>query len=125
MVGRCQYCSAPWDQHSPGITCAVCRELVLACPSCRRAEYHCTTHAHLSHCYFANLNQFSLDELRQQAGALAELEAGFMQERSDVPGVRGAILVYEAPLGEDSAPSVWVYRAVSVRGACRILAMIF
>lgn len=35
VVGRCQRCSAPWDDYSARCRCASCRLLVLLCDGCR------------------------------------------------------------------------------------------
>ena len=94
VVGRCLYCDAPWDAHAPEVTCAVCRELVLACPSCRAAPrgegagcragapgFHCAAHMHLASCYFAELGSFSADELRVMGAALAAFEGALSGDR--------------------------------------------
>ena len=43
------------------------------------------------------------------SGDRARLETGFMAARPEIPAARGAVLVYEGPLEEDSLPAYWVY----------------
>eukprot|EP00429_Kryptoperidinium_foliaceum_P031036 CAMPEP_0176153554 /NCGR_PEP_ID=MMETSP0120_2-20121206/78442_1 /TAXON_ID=160619 /ORGANISM="Kryptoperidinium foliaceum, Strain CCMP 1326" /LENGTH=948 /DNA_ID=CAMNT_0017490617 /DNA_START=174 /DNA_END=3018 /DNA_ORIENTATION=- len=77
VVGRCLYCSAPYDVFQPGCVCTVCREPTLVCDSCRPTlrEYHCHVHAHLRSCYFTDLTPFSQSELESQLKQLTELKS--------------------------------------------------
>ena len=89
VVGRCAYCDAPWASLEGGVTCAVCRDPVLACDACRRAlpvrdEYHCPSHFELRHCYFRSLDKWAagsgesdisnVQALRLQAAELDRFE---------------------------------------------------
>jgi predicted sulfurtransferase len=73
VVGKCLYCSCPYDTFHPHCVCTVCREPTLVCAPCqeRVEEYHCVNHFYLRTCYFTNLTRFSNDELKRQ---LDELE---------------------------------------------------
>ena len=51
------------------------------------------------------------------SGSDARLETGFMSSRPEVPGARGAVLVYEGPLEEDSEPAYWVYGTAGATGS--------
>lgn len=67
VVGKCQYCSQPWDEYNA--VCTVCRTMTLVCPSCAqqlRGEYHCPDHFFLKDCYFTDLSIFTKKELQQQ-----------------------------------------------------------
>ena len=66
VVGRCAYCNIPWASLEGGVTCAVCRDPVLACDACRSAlpvrnEYHCPSHFELRHCYFRSLEKWAVE----------------------------------------------------------------
>jgi predicted sulfurtransferase len=73
VVGKCLYCSCPYDTFHPHCVCTVCREPTLVCGPCqdRVKEYHCFNHFYLRTCYFTNLSRLSNDELKRQ---LDELE---------------------------------------------------
>jgi len=93
VVGKCKYCTDPYDVFHPDIVCCVCREPILACSKCQRelsekqrqlrglaplrdgdntndiscrTEYHCEVHFHLKSCYFTSLIGLSKSELEQQ-----------------------------------------------------------
>ncbi|KAL9183681.1 hypothetical protein ACHAXT_004537 [Thalassiosira profunda] len=87
IVGKCQYCSDPYDTFCPENVCTVCREPVLVCENCQlglhqkqrtlrgiddgekgdcRTEYHCEDHIHLKACYFTSLHGFAEEELEKQ-----------------------------------------------------------
>lgn len=73
IVGKCNYCHAPWDRFDPHCVCTVCREPILVCEPCQAEmrEFHCKQHFHLRHCYFNDLKPFIRDDLYKQ---LEELE---------------------------------------------------
>lgn len=99
IIGKCQYCSDPYDVFHAENVCTVCREPILVCDKCQlnlcqtqqslrgltssdgmeddskkesscRAEYHCQDHFHLSTCYFTSLYGFERNELRKQVEEL-------------------------------------------------------
>jgi predicted sulfurtransferase/23S rRNA-/tRNA-specific pseudouridylate synthase len=75
VVGNCIACSLPYDEFNPACVCTVCREPVLACKDCQESlmEYHCRQHAHLSTCYFSNLECFTAPQLLEQLHCLENL----------------------------------------------------
>jgi predicted sulfurtransferase/23S rRNA-/tRNA-specific pseudouridylate synthase len=75
VVGKCLYCTAPYDTFHPSCVCTVCREPTLVCDACRTStpEYHCKDHFHLRSCYFSNLTRYSTGDLEKQLGQLEEL----------------------------------------------------
>ena len=78
VVGQCLECQQSFDQFDPHCVCTVCREPTLVCDSCREqlVEYHCSIHANIKHCYFTNLDSFSVGDLQKQLlGLQTELEA--------------------------------------------------
>jgi len=79
VMGQCVDCAAPHDQYSGKVSCTVCRQPVLCCPSCVATanppdEYHCPKHRHLKHVYFTILDSFSDADLERQRGALLSME---------------------------------------------------
>ena len=74
VVGRCMYCSSPYDTFHPHCVCTVCREPTLVCGSCQQGvvEFHCFGHFHLRACYFTNLTHFSNTELERQLEELQQ-----------------------------------------------------
>mmetsp|Transcript_3625 Transcript_3625/g.8715 ORF Transcript_3625/g.8715 Transcript_3625/m.8715 type:complete len:818 (+) Transcript_3625:4459-6912(+) len=94
VVGRCRYCTAPYETFDPHCICTVCREPVLVCRDCQRLdntnakviiddatttvspcirEFHCRAHGHLQECYFTNIERFSRSELEIQLDKLRTL----------------------------------------------------
>ena len=102
VVGRCRYCTAPYESFDPHCICTVCREPVLVCKDCQQLdddrsnedtltttktngpssssssfhnirEFHCRAHEHLQDCYFTNIEQFSKKELEIQLDKLQSL----------------------------------------------------
>ena len=99
MVGRCAYCGGAWETVSGDHACAVCKDPVLVCNHCAQAlpsesgggggevgptataaaapfaaSYHCASHAHLGHCYFADLSRWA-DPLDRANGAALKAQA--------------------------------------------------
>eukprot|EP00956_Cyclotella_meneghiniana_P008079 scaffold10767_cov65-Cyclotella_meneghiniana.AAC.10 len=86
VVGKCLYCSEPYDIFLPENVCTVCREPVLVCPTCIqsliaqqlkfrsldltehniRVELHCEDHFQVKSCYYTSLFGFSLQSLMEQ-----------------------------------------------------------
>jgi len=68
VVGKCIECYRPYDEISGANLCAVCRDLILICPSCRNRlhEFHCDRHQSWKHAYFTFLERFTSDELQTQ-----------------------------------------------------------
>ena len=79
VLGKCAYCQTPHEEHSSDRVCAVCRDSVLVCDSCRlsrRGVYFCKTHRALDGAYFPFLDGFDKEALQTQAGKLeAALDA--------------------------------------------------
>lgn len=78
VMGQCVDCAAPHDQYSGKVSCTVCRQPVLCCPSCVSGaippdEYHCPNHRHLKHAYFTVLDSFSDADLERQREALLSM----------------------------------------------------
>lgn len=75
VVGKCLYCTSPYDTFQPGCVCTVCREPTLVCFDCRPniREYHCQNHLHMRECYFTDLSPYSKNELENQLNGLREL----------------------------------------------------
>ena len=89
VVGKCLYCTNPYDVFQPGCVCTVCREPTLVCDRCRSCvrEYHCHNHFHLRSCYFTDLSPYTKVQLESQVyrlrEALTEISFGkrFKQKR--------------------------------------------
>jgi len=77
VVGKCLYCSEPYDVFEPGCVCTVCREPILVCDRCRPLvrEYHCHNHFRMRFCYFTDLSPYSKVELESQLQGLQEIMA--------------------------------------------------
>ena len=75
IVGRCIECTAPFDEICGSRVCAVCRDLVLVCPSCQSKlrEYHCKRHSSWKDSYFTFLETFDSEELERQKNRLVHL----------------------------------------------------
>ena len=75
VVGKCLYCTAPYDTFHPSCVCTVCREPTLVCDACRTSapEYHCKDHFYLRLCYFSNLTRYNTGDLEKHLGQLEEL----------------------------------------------------
>jgi len=84
IVGKCEYCDAPFDGLDGGRVCTVCRDLVLCCPACdaKVREYHCELHMHLKDIYFTFLEPFSADELVAQKKSLLEIHDTLLGRRN-------------------------------------------
>lgn len=86
VVGKCLYCSDPYDIFLAEHICTVCREPVLVCPTCIqslvsqqlnsrgldttqqniRVELHCEDHFQVKSCYYTCLFGFSVQSLNEQ-----------------------------------------------------------
>jgi predicted sulfurtransferase/23S rRNA-/tRNA-specific pseudouridylate synthase len=66
VVGKCGYCTKPYDVFHPENVCTVCREPTLVCTECKLPEVHCRKHYHLRACYFTCLDPFNADQLLDQ-----------------------------------------------------------
>jgi UPF0176 protein len=75
VVGRCVECEAVFDELCGSRVCAVCRDLVLVCPTCQSAlkEYHCRRHSGWKNAYFTFLEVFDEDELCRQKQRLNDI----------------------------------------------------
>lgn len=75
IVGRCVQCSAKFDEICGSRVCTVCRDLVLACPTCQSTlrEYHCRRHSSWKDCYFTFLEMFDVDELKEHIRGIKEV----------------------------------------------------
>ena len=76
--GRCFSCGAATEAMSSDRVCAVCRDQVLQCDSCRtrlRGVYFCRDHSHFGGKFFPFLEHFSVPQLRVQQTALKAMAA--------------------------------------------------
>ena len=75
IVGKCIECQTPYDRISGATLCAVCRDLILLCPSCKSSlsEFHCERHQLWKKVYFTFLERFTLEELHTQHKELQKL----------------------------------------------------
>ena len=76
--GRCFSCNSATEAMSSDRVCAVCRDQVLQCDSCRqrlRGVYFCRDHSHFEGKFFPFLEHFPVSQLRAQQAALKAMAA--------------------------------------------------